>query len=168
MTYTSFRFGHAPRTDSILSRCSSFSAKAMRTCASLKIISTCAGEFVSYTGTVNAPMDMIAISRAVHCQQVCEITETESPGITPRAISPLARETTRSLNSVAVNDCHRPWASLYSTKESCGVRLARSSRMENRLTLLSIGSCNGRVYSLSMSLPDDETLTYGLYYGTTP
>ncbi len=113
-------------------------------------------------------MDMMAISNAVHCQHVCAITETQSPGMMPRAISPLPSETTRSLNSAAVKDRHWPCSSLYSTNESCGARRTRSSRMENRLTLVSIGSCNGRVYSLSMSLPDDETLTVGLYYGATP
>ena len=47
MTYTSPRSGQSPRTDSILSRCMSFSANAIFTFESLKIILTCAGEFVS-------------------------------------------------------------------------------------------------------------------------
>ena len=41
------------------------------------------------TGTVSAPMDMIAISSAVHSQRVRETMATESPLLTPSPTRPL-------------------------------------------------------------------------------
>ena len=98
--------------DSSLSRCASSSAKASTTSASLNTMRICAGELVSYTGTVTQPMDMMAMSRATHSQRVCAMIAMDSPARAPHPISPLAMATTLSRNSVAEKVCQMPLASL--------------------------------------------------------
>ena len=77
--------------------------------------------------------------------------DTESPGMMPWAIRPLAMAMTLSRNSVALNDAHSPCSFLYSTKESFGVRFTRSSSTEKIFLSVSICCSKGRVYSLYMA-----------------
>ena len=120
------------------------------TLESLKIQLTWLAELVSYTGTVSAPMDMIAISRAVHSQRVRDTMATESPLLTPRPIRPLARSMTMSRNTWALYGCQVPSSPLYSIMAPSGSRLARLSSRSNRLMSLSIGSLTGLVNCLTI------------------
>lgn len=94
------------------------------------------------------------MSSAVHSHRVLEITDTASPGMTPRAMSPFANATTLSRNSTAVNDRHSPVSgSLYSMRDRSGVRPARSSSIENRLLSVSIDCSNGIKHSVIIAFP---------------
>ena len=150
ITNTLRRVGTSLRTDSILSRCPSSSAMASVTLESLKIQLTWLAELVSYTGTVTAPMDIIAISSAIHSQRVRETIATESPLLTPSPIRPLARSMTMSRNTWALYGCQVPSSPLYSIMAPSGSRLARLSSRSNRLTSLSIGSLTGLVNCLTI------------------
>lgn len=150
ITNTLRRVGTSSRTDSILSRCPSSSAMASVTLESLKIQLTWLAELVSYTGTVSAPMDMIAISSAVHSQRVRETMATESPLLTPSPTRPLAKSMTMSRKTWALYGCQVPSSPLYSIMAPSGSRLARLSSRSNRLMSLSIGSLTGLVNCLTI------------------
>ena len=116
-------------------------------------------------------MDMMAMSSAAHCHEVEEMIDTASPGMTPRAIRPLASAMTLSRNSAAVNERHEPVPSLYETSGSSGLRSARSTSTENTFLSPSMGLVTGCVYSLSISaLPSTVGRSFrrtgGIYIAT--
>ena len=157
ITNTLRRVGTSLRTDSILSRCPSSSAMASVTLESLKIQLTWLAELVSYTGTVSAPMDIIAISSAVHSQRVRETMATESPLLTPSPIRPLARSMTMSRNTWALYWCQVPSSPLYSIMAPSGSRLARLSSRSKQVDV-----AVNRLLDGIGELLDDTSIVYGL------
>ena len=72
-------------------------------------------------------MDMMGQSSAAHCHEVEEMIDTASPGMTPRAIRPLASAMTLSRNSAAVNERHEPVPVLVRDQRLVGLAFRRVS-----------------------------------------
>jgi len=85
-----------------------FSTNTATAAVSRRIQATCAGEDVSYTGTLTAPAVQIAKSHSIHSYRVPDITATRSPTPTPAATIPAASAETSAANSLEVTARQAP------------------------------------------------------------